>query len=368
MVINRVVIYKADIQMKHPFRTALGVTDVSKNVFVRIDTDEGIYGLGEACPFLPVVGETQETSLTIAREIGRFLLGRDPLAVNDRVREIERTFPFNPTTRSAFDMALYDILGKVAELPVYALLGGQAREVFTDCTVGLDEPDEMAAQAVVLKQRGFPVIKVKLGTTLEEDWKRLEKVVRALGPNFPIRIDANQGWDQLEAMRILEKMVGLPVEFCEQPVPAWNLVALRAVRERSPVPIMADESLFNSRDAMRLLSERACDYFNIKLAKSGGLREAMQIALIAETAGIPCMVGCMTETRLGLTASAHLAMAFPIVRFLDLDGSDLHLVDPVIGGLEYGESGRILLPQKSGLGADLDQKFLARLEACELRR
>ena len=126
---------------------------------------------------------------------------------------------------------------------------------------------------------------------------------------------------------------------------------------------MADESLFNSRDALRLVAQEACDYFNIKLAKSGGLNEALKIAAVAEAAGIPCMVGCMSETRLALTAAAHLASARPIIRFLDLDSADMHAVDPVLGGMTYGQGGRLALPEGPGLGAEPDPVFLKGLES-----
>lgn len=363
MQIKRVKVFKAAIPLKAPFRIALGVTEVAGNVFVKLETDEGLCGWGEGSPFSAIVGETQATCLAAARDLARLLIGKDPLDIEARVRELRAFLPHSPTVLSAFDMALYDILGKAAELPLYRVFGGGARELFTDNTVGIDEPETMAREALEIKERGFAAVKVKVGTTPQQDVERVRRIREAVGPDFPIRIDANQGWDGVSAVQALQEMAPLGVQYCEQPVAAWDLAAMRAVRRASPIPIMADESLFDSRDALRLVAQEACDYFNIKLAKSGGLHEALKITAVAEAAGIPCMVGCMSETRLALTAAAQLASARPIIRFLDLDSADMHAADPVVGGITYGQGGRLALPEGPGLGAELDRTFLARLES-----
>jgi L-alanine-DL-glutamate epimerase-like enolase superfamily enzyme len=366
MVIQRITIYKANIPLKAPFKIALGTTESARNIFVSVETDEGVKGWGEASPFSPVVSETQDTCVAIGADIAKVLIGHDPLDVRGCMRQVERRFPLSPTIRSAFDMALYDILGQVANLPLYALLGGGYRELVTDCTVGIDEPTAMAVSAKEIQKRGFPVVKIKLGTTVEEDLERLKAVREALGPNFPIRVDANQGWGRVEALRALRAMARFRIEFCEQPVAAWDLASMQMIRRHSSIPIMADEALFNLRDALRLIQTEACDYFNIKLAKSGGITEALRIISLAESVNIPCMIGCMTETRLGLTAAAHLAVAFPIIRFVDLDGADMHSVDPVMGGLQYSGKGEIVVSDKPGLGVDVNEDFLGHLERLEI--
>jgi len=361
--IEKVTVYKADIPLKAPFRIALGVTEVAENFFVKIETDEGLCGWGEGSPFPPIVGETQATCLAAARDLCRLLIGKDPLDIEARMRQLRAFLPHSPTVLSAFDMALYDILGKAAELPLYRVFGGGGRELSTDNTVGIDVPETMAREALEIKERGFVAVKVKVGTTPQEDVERVRRIREAVGPDFPIRIDANQGWDGVSAVQALQGMAPMGVQYCEQPVVAWDLASMRAVRQASPIPIMADESLFDSRDALRLVAQEACDYFNIKLAKSGGLNEALKIAAVAEATGIPCMVGCMSETRLALTAAAHLASARPIIRFLDLDSADMHAVDPVLDGMTYGQGGRLALPEGPGLGAEPDPVFLKGLES-----
>ncbi len=362
MKITRITIYKADIPLTAPFRIALATLKTAPNFFLKIDTDAGLSGWGEGSPFPAIVGETQATCLAAARELAQLLVGKDPLAIEARLAELAAFLPHNPTTRSAFDMALYDILGKRAELPLYRLWGGEGRQLATDNTIGIDAPARMAEQALRLKEAGYPAIKIKLGTSPREDIDRVRQVRRVIGPELPIRVDANQGWSLPEARAVLTASEDLGVQYCEQPVPAWDIDSLKAVRDGSQIPIMADEALFDAHDALRLIKVAACDYFNIKLAKSGGLATALKIAALAEAAGMACMVGCMSETRLGLTAAAQLAWARPIIEFLDLDCALMHTVDPIIGGIEYGPGGVITVPDAPGLGAEVDPDFLNRLE------
>ncbi len=319
--------------------------------------------MGEANLFTPIVSETQETALGASRDLGALLLGKDPIDVKSRVREMRRFMPQNPTTRSAFDMALHDLAGKAADLPLYALLGGPRRVIVTDNTVGIDTPAAMVEHALELKRRGFPAVKVKVGTTPEEGVEKIGQIREAIGPALPIRIDANQGWNRAGAIKALKGMETLGVEYCEQPVPAWDHESLRDVHQQSRIPIMADESVFDEHDALRLVAMRVCDYLNIKLAKSSGIRIALRINAVAEAAGVQCMVGCMTESRLGLTAAAHLASACSNIVFADLDGADMLKEDPVIGGMIYGEKGQIHVPEEPGLGADVDPALLEELDS-----
>lgn len=363
MKITKITIYKADIPLATPFRIAIATLSAAPNFFVRIDTDTGIHGWGEGSPLTAIVGETQATCLAAARELARFLIGKDPRAVVRLSSELSSFLPHNTTTRSAYDMALYDILGKAAGLPLYALFGGEARPLVTDNTIGIDAPAAMARKAAKLEEEGYPAIKIKLGTSPGEDIERVRRVREAIGPDLPLRADANQGWSVTEAIEVLSSVEDSGIQYCEQPVASWDIRGLKRVREGTRIPIMADESLFDLHDALDLVREEACDYFNIKLSKSGGLATALGITAVAEAAGLACMVGCMSETRLGLTAAAHLASARPVIRFLDLDCALMHTVDPIEGGIEYSPGGGIRLPTAPGLGAEVDPGFLARLES-----
>jgi len=363
MKIERIEIYKANLPLKRPFRIAIGETRVAETLYMRVHTDNGLYGMGEANLFTPVVGETQATAFAAAKDLARLLIGTDPLDIERRVSDMLRFMPHNPTTRSAFDMALYDLLGKAAGLPLYAVLGGPLRPVFTDNTVGIDTPKAMVEHALRIQERGFPAVKVKVGTTAAEDIERIRRIRDAVGPSLPIRIDANQGWDVVVAKQALRGMEAFGIQYCEQPVPVWDIESMTAVRAATTIPIMADESVFDEHDALKLVTAKACDYLNIKLAKSSGIHVALKINAITEAAGMRCMVGCMTESRLGLTAAAHLVSARPNIVYADLDGADMLKDDPVIGGMTYKDAGEIELPENSGIGADIDPVYLESLES-----
>jgi L-alanine-DL-glutamate epimerase-like enolase superfamily enzyme len=355
--IESVDIYKADIPFHEPFRISIMEITCAESVFVRINTSEGIYGMGEANPYWALTGETQAINLAGAVDLAKFIIGKDPLDIEARMRDIDKFLVRNSTLRSAFDMALYDILGKTAGLPLYAVLGGGKRSFWTDNTIGIGEPDVMAKKAVTFKDAGFKAIKVKVGTTKGQDVARILAIRRAIGETLPIRIDANQGWDYRTAVATLQALAPVGIEYCEQPIAHWDYENMRRVRQNSPIAIMADESLFDQHDAFKLASMGCCDYFNIKLAKSGGIHTALKINAIAEGAGIRCMVGCMTETRLGLTAAAHLVSARLNIQYADLDGYLMLKEDPVVGGAQW-KVGEITLSDSPGHGADIDPDFL----------
>lgn len=354
-------VYRLTIPLKRPFAIALGRIERAENILVRVRAGDGTYGLGEGSPLRYVTGEMQATAWEAARALAPLLVGKDPLAVEARLAELDRFLSHNPTVKSAFDMALYDLAGKQAGLPLYALLGGEKRAFWTDDTIGINPPETMAEAALDVVRRGFPAVKAKLGTDRAGDVARIRAIREALGGEVPIRIDANQGWDEVTAIHVLRELAPFGIEYCEQPVAAWNTEALRRVRAASPIPIMADESLFDHHDAYRLASLGACDLFNIKLAKCGGIHTALKIDAVAQAAGIRCMLGCMWETRLALSAMAHLVSARPNIVFADLDGHTGHAEDPIRGGIRY-EGGLIHLPDTPGHGADIDPGWLERLE------
>ena len=361
LTIAGIDVFKLSIPLRRPFAIALGSIERADNILIRVRASDGSYGLGEGSPLWVVTGETQAIAFEAAKMLGRPLIGKDPLAIEARMDELDRAMANNSTAKSAFDLALYDLAAKQAGLPLYALLGGEKRSFWTDDTIGINPPEVMAQAALDVKQCGFPAVKVKLGTNHDDDVARIRAIRTAVGHDIPIRIDANQGWDPLTAVQTLRDLAQFGIEYCEQPVAHWNVDGLRQVRAASPIPIMADESLFDHHDAYRLASLGACDYFNIKLAKSGGIHTALKIDAIAEGAGIRCMLGCMWETRLALSAGAHLVSARPNIAFADLDGHTGHAEDPISGGITY-DSGQIHLPDAPGHGADIPEGVLDRLE------
>ena len=362
MRIAHIDLYRASIPFHEPFRYALTETTATHNVFVRITADNGATGWGEASPTQPITGDTQDLVVAALHEYGRLLAGRevsDPVGAADAMAAL---LVFNTTARSALDMALYDLAARAAGKPLYAFLGGERRPFQTDNTLGISSPEDMAEKALRFLAQGFRAIKVKLGTGLEDDVARVRTIREAVGDGIPIRIDANQGWSVETAIAVLAAVADLDVQYCEQPVHFRDRQGMARVRQASSIPIMADEAVFDHRDAAELVAMEACDYFNIKLAKSSGIVNALRIAAVAEAHGLACMVGCMSETRLGLSAAAHVISARPVIRFADLDSHVDHRIDPVMGGMRI-EDGTVIVPDKPGHGADLDPEFLASCEA-----
>jgi L-alanine-DL-glutamate epimerase-like enolase superfamily enzyme len=359
--ITQIDIWSLDVAITAPFKVAIGEIDHTANILVRIHSSDGLYGLGEGAPTSFITGETQATALEAARDLARLLIGKNPLAIDQRVSEMDAYLTGNSATKCAFDVALYDLLAKRAGLPLYALLGGTQREIHTDNSVGIADPETMAQQALDIKGSGFHAVKVKLGTNRIDDVSRIRAIREAVGDDMLIRIDANQGWDRPTAVLTLQELFPFGIQYCEEPVAHWNNEALQQVRQESPIPITADESMCDHHDAFRLASMGASDYFNIKLAKSGGLHKALKINAIAESAGMKCMFGCMFETRLGLSAAAHLMSARPNIAFANLDAAFFLSEDPVTGGLTY-EGSRMTVPDTPGHGADIRPDFLEKSE------
>jgi len=220
----------------------------------------------------------------------------------------------------------------------------------------------MAEKASQFKENNVRIIKIKLGKDGKEDVERVKQIRNAVGDDILLRIDANQGWDFDTALDTLQKIGPFNVQFCEQPMRRWCDYQLPELRRLSPVKIMADESVFDHHDAEKLIFEQACDYVNIKFAKSGGILEATKINEICEQEKIPCMMGGMLESRVALTAFAHFAMAHDNIIFYDMDTCLLgHKTDPVTGGIRYKDY-FLEIPDLPGIGADAKDTFL---EQCE---
>ena len=357
--ISKIEVYKISIPLKKPFSISLGTKANADNIVIRVHTDSGLVGTGECSPFVYILGETQDSAYEIAKDLSSVILHKNPFAIENRLMDMDKAVPGNNTIKSAFDMAFYDLLGKQAGLPLYQLLGGSnSREIETDMTVVLDSSEEMAANALAYINNGFSMIKVKLGTTKKDDLARIKSIREAIGPEIPLRIDANQGWDKVTAISILKALEPYNIEYCEEPIARWNYRDLKQVRDASPIPIMADESVFDHKDAFKLASAGACDFFNIKLSKAGGIHNALKIIAIGESAGIKSQVGGMLESRYALTAITHLVAAKNNIAFFDLDSSLSHSKDPVIGGVEYKGNGKWILPDTPGIGAEFDPEFL----------
>ena len=362
MKIDRITLNPLSIPLKQVFKTARGEKTHANSVIITLHTDTGLVGWGEASSSPYITGATQTSNMAIAQDLAALIKGKDPLAIEARMQDINGFIAGGSSISAAFDMALYDLLGKAAGLPLYQLLGGERRPLRTDCTIGIKASvGETAAEAETLLAQNFDAIKLKVGRPGLEDVAHVKALRDCVGPDLLIKVDANQGWDYPAAVANIEAMAPFNLQYAEQPLPAWDYANHKRLREAVPLPLCADESLFDDKDALKLVSTGAVDYLNIKLNKSGGIHTALKINAIAEAAGCKCMIGCFSESRLSLSAAAHLAMAKPNIVFLDLDSAFSLETDPVVGGMVYdqAEGGVIHLPDAPGLGAEIRPEILA---------
>lgn len=353
--IRRITLHSLRVPLKAPFITSLGALEHADNVAVLIHAADGTIGSGECSPFWAINGETAGTCIEVGSHLARALIGHDVFDIAGAHARMDRLIFGNNSIKSAFDIALHDLASRTAGVPLWQFTGGRRRDdLVTDYTVSIGAPEKMAGDAREIVRNGFQVIKVKLGGNGDEDIERIRTIREAIGARIPLRIDANQGWDPDSAIRVLNALAPLGIQHCEEPIPRWRFMDLRRVKEASPIPIMADESCCDHHDAERLIALGACQRFNIKLGKSGGLFKARKIIALAGRAGIQIQIGGFMESRLAWTAAAHLACTSQAIRYFDMDTPLMFTRDPVNGGMRYGNGGKITLPEGPGLGATFD--------------
>jgi len=300
-----------EIPLTREFRIAYGVSTSYTGVLVRVDVD-GVKGYGESSPSKMVTGETVggvQSALAILAE-------RVDATTPQQFQEAaEKVMIYNHSAKAAVDIALWDAMGKRAGMPLWKMLGARRSEVLTSWTVGIAPEEEMIRTAEEYVEQGFRAIKVKIGDDPEKD-VRVVRRIADLG--VKVWADANQAYTPKKATEVIS-MIEDVVEFVEQPVPWWDLRGLRFVRNSVSAPIMADEALKSIHDLQRMVEMEAVDAVNIKLQKVGGITPAMEIAALAKRNGLKIMVGCMTETRVGIGAGVHFALGAG-VDYADLDG------------------------------------------------
>ncbi|MBO9681926.1 MAG: dipeptide epimerase [Flavisolibacter sp.] len=362
--IQSIEIYKLFIELKEPFIISLGPQNDVQNIIVIIRTNDGCTGYGECSPYMSINGESIDTCFIVGQYFAKVLKGKNALDIAACVEAMDKTIYGNSSIKSAFDIALHDIAAQYAGLPLYKFLGGEKNKILeTDYTVSIGDPQKMAGDAIKIKEQGFPAIKVKLGESKEKDVERIKAIRRSVGSEHPLRIDANQGWQTADkAIEVLKALAEYNIEYCEEPILRSRFMELHRVSKMSPIPIMADESCGDENDAERLIQLNACHMFNIKLGKSSGIYKGLKIAQLGAKANMSMQVGGFMESRLGMTASAHLALANDHIHHCDFDTPLMFTEDPVIGGINYLDKGIIDVPDAPGLGAVIDESYLNKTE------
>ncbi len=362
--ITAVELYKLKVPLKEPFVISLGAINSVQNVVVIIRTHDGCAGYGECSPYMAINGESMDTCFIVGQYFAKILKGTNALDLLNATQAMDSLIYANSSIKSAFDMALHDIAAQHAGLPLYQFLGSEKnKELTTDMTVGLGTPEKMRADAIRFVEAGFPAIKVKLGEGKEIDVARIRTIRDGIGMDMPLRIDANQGWPTAAAaIAVLNALEPYNIQHCEEPIPRHKFMELHTVSAATAIPIMADESCGDHHDAERLIRLNACSMFNIKLGKSGGFFKAVQIVERAAAADIHMQIGGFMESRLGMTAGAHLALTNNHIVHCDFDTPLMFTDDPVLGGIVYKDGGVIDVPDVPGLGAVIDERYLARAE------
>ncbi len=349
MKIDDFEIIKLSMAMKEPYEVAYETFDKADNLLIRISAGD-LHGWGCAAPDPHVTGETIESVYQASRDILPSILSkRDPFRKALLMKHLRAATPGMFSLWAAVDMALWDLLGKQARLPVWKILGGFRESISTSVTIGICGIEDTLEKARDFRDQGFHLLKIKGGNDVALDIERLRALRSALGGELKIRFDANQGYSVEEALLFVNKIRELDIQLFEQPTVKSKPDLLGAVTKKTDVPVMADESLLSLRDAFYLVKKGLIDLMNIKLMKVGGITEAVQVDGLARAAGVEVMVGCMDEAALGISAGLHFALSRKNIRFADLDGNMGLIDDPTTNCISLAK-GRLYPSPEPGFG------------------
>jgi L-Ala-D/L-Glu epimerase len=321
-----------NIPLLEPFIIATGRVESARNVLVRVTLADGTVGLGEAAPFPPSGGETQETAFAAVRGMAPLVEGQDAAHWRPLAARLVSSFEHQTTARAGVEVALLDALTRSWDVPLFEFFGGAGSRIETDISIPIVTPQRMGELVADYVARGAETLKLKVGADVDDDVDRVLAAVQA-APDCDLILDGNQGYTPTEALDLLTALAAEDVHpiLFEQPVHRHDLEGLRFVTERAGVPVAADESVHTAADALRVARMGAANVVNIKLMKCGVV-EALDIAAVCRSANIELMAGAMMESRLGTAASAHLIAGLGGFRYVDLDTPMLLAEDPFTGG------------------------------------
>lgn len=361
MQITKVDIFQIDVPLKEPFIISYHRFETMPAIIIKIYTDAGVTGYGESVPDEHVTGESVYSVMAaLKHQLVPAILHTDPTNIKQIHKKMNQALVSNGAAKAAIDIACYDILGKQAHLPVYKLLGGRKEtRLSIPRVLSILEPAVLAKQAQEAVNEGYDELKMKLGTTPEEDVARVKAVREATGPEVLIRVDVNQGWETVQTARhTMKQLEPYDVTWVEQPIRQMDVSFFKQLKQSVVQPLMADESMVNAQNLRTLIEDASVDYINIKLMKSGGIYPAYQLATQAELFGIGCQIGSMVETSIASAAGFHVAAAKDNIIATEISGPTKFTEE--IGDLSY-ELPFVNLPNKKGLGIEVNEVQLQKL-------
>ena len=349
MKITHISFERLDLKLSDPYTIAYETIDRTSNFILKVETDTKIVGYGCAAPD-PVVTNESPSDVTdaIKNIIIPYLLGKDPFTYALLLLELKELLGKRSSALAMVDLALFDIMSKKAEVPLYKFLGGYRNSIATSITIGIMSIDETLSYASEYVKQGFTILKIKGGSNLEEDIAKM-RMIHEKYPNIELRFDGNQGYSVKESVDFVKATAAIGIEIFEQPTKVESEERLGEVTDQVSIPVMADESLKTLTDAFRLAQNERVDMVNIKLQKVGGIWVGMHINSVAKAAKLDAMVGCIDECGLGIAAGLHFALSRPNIIYADLDGH-LDIIDDPYHSIFRLEKGILYPTEKFGLG------------------
>lgn len=353
------------LPFKNPFTIAYETYKVMPSLILKVETDDGLVGYGEAVPDQHVTGETWESTLSnIKNYLAPVVIGENPFYIEKIHDKMNAALHYAPTAKAAIDIACYDLMGKSSKQPIFNVLGGAYyKSLSITQVIGMGTNEQIIKEAKTAIEQGYSELKIKVGNNPKDDVQLISEIRKAVGPKIKLRLDANQGWKYTStALQTLKEVEQYDIDWMEQPILARNRIGLAELRQKTSIPIMADEGIHGAEHLKELISLNAVDMINIKLMKCGGIYPALQLVHQAEIEGIKCIVGSMIESSISTAAGAHLALSKKNIVANEL-GSPL-IFSKDIAPMTYKKD-QLFVPNQPGLGLQVNEELIKGMSITE---
>jgi L-Ala-D/L-Glu epimerase len=357
--ISQIDIFPVRVLLRKSFRNAHSVRSDQDSIILKVRTDEGLDGVGDVDPDPGYSEDSFPETLAAIRRLADHLIGLDPFNIVGVLERMDQIVPSHLDAKAAIEMALFDLKGKALGVPVHSLLGGMYREeIFLNGWIGMGSPDEAATEAQGWLDHGFRSAKIKVGSGIEQDRDRVKAVREAVGDRMALRVDANEAYTVDEAVRLAKSLSPFDLSLFEQPVPRRDLDGMAKIRKAIEIPLMADEAILGPETLVEVIRKEAADIVKVKVMKQGGIARTVQMIHTAEAAGIKCVIGHGFGMAINTLSEIHVAASCKnIIQGCEFVGPLKMKQDVVKNPLDM-ETGKVRVPDRPGLGADLDDEKL----------